>query len=117
MNNNRFKKTRIATGLTVALATLATPVYANETTDDDVEVIEIKGIRGSVIQSMDAKRSSDGIIDAITSEDIGKFPDTNLAESMQRIAGVSIDRNNGEGQKVTVRGFSSSRNLVLMDGR
>lgn len=117
MNNNRFKKSRIATSLTVALATLATPTYAEEVADEDVEVIEIRGIRGSVIKSMDAKRSAQGIVDAISAEDIGKFPDTNLAESLQRISGVSIDRNNGEGQKVTVRGFAAQRNMVTLNGR
>lgn len=117
MNNNRFKKSRIATSLTIALSTLAMPVFANESADDDVEVIEVKGIRGSVIKSMDTKRSAEGIVDAISAEDIGKFPDTNLAESLQRISGVSIDRNNGEGQKVTVRGFAAQRNMVTLNGR
>ena len=51
-------------------------------------------------------------------EDIGKFPDTNLAESLQRISGVSIDRTtSGEGSKVTVRGIGPDHNLVLLNGR
>ena len=54
---------------------------------------------------MEIKRDAIGVVDAITAEDIGKFPDTNLAESLQRITGVSIDRQNGEGAQVTVRGF------------
>lgn len=102
--------------LSLILGVAATPLMAQEA-DDDTEVIEVSGIRGSVIKSMDVKRSSDGIVDAISAEDIGKFPDTNLAEALQRISGVSIDRNNGEGQKVTVRGFSASRNLVTLNGR
>ncbi len=57
------------------------------------------------------------MVDGITAEDIGKFPDTNLAESMQRITGVSIDRVNGEGSKVSVRGIGSDYNLVLLNGR
>ncbi|MCJ8271584.1 MAG: TonB-dependent receptor, partial [Psychrosphaera sp.] len=55
--------------------------------------------------------------DAISAEDIGKFPDTNLAESLQRITGVSIDRANGEGSKVTVRGFGPDFNMVTLNGR
>ena len=51
------------------------------------------------------KRDAIGVVDAINAEDIGKFPDTNLAESLQRITGVSIDRRNGEGALVTARGF------------
>ena len=58
-----------------------------------------------------------GVVDAISAEDIGKFPDTNLAESLQRISGVSIDRSNGEGSKVTVRGFGPDFNLVTLNGR
>jgi TonB-dependent receptor len=118
MKNNRFTKTQIATSLSIALGAFSAPmVYAADEADDVVEVIEIKGIRGSVIKSMDAKRSSTGIVDTISSEDMGKFPDTNLAESLQRISGVSIDRSNGEGQKVTVRGFSAQRNMVTLNGR
>src|SRR3546814_10706600 len=52
-----------------------------------------------------------------SAEDIGKFPDTNLAESLQRITGVSIDRQNGEGSLVTVRGFGPEFNLVTLNGR
>ena len=57
------------------------------------------------------------MVDAISAEDIGKFPDTNLAESLQRITGVSISRVNGEGSQVTVRGFSGGFNLVTLNGR
>jgi TonB-dependent receptor len=66
---------------------------------------------------MDTKRDSFGVVDAITSEDIGKFPDTNLAESLQRVTGVSIDRERGEGSTVTVRGFGADFNLVTLNGR
>jgi TonB-dependent receptor len=74
-------------------------------------------MRGSLKQSMEIKRDSIGVVDAITAEDIGKFPDTNLAESLQRIPGVSIDRQNGEGSQVTVRGFGPAYNLVTLNGR
>lgn len=66
---------------------------------------------------MNIKRTSTGVVDAITSEDIGKFPDTNLAESLQRITGVSISRVNGEGSEVTVRGFGADKNMVTLNGR
>jgi TonB-dependent receptor len=58
-----------------------------------------------------------GVVDAISAEDIGKFANTNLAESLQRITGVSIDRVNGEGSTVTVRGFGAQYNLVTLNGR
>lgn len=79
--------------------------------------IVVTGIRASLRQSRDIKRDALGVVDAISAEEIGKFPDTNLAESLQRITGVSIDRNNGEGSLVTVRGFGPDFNLVLLNGR
>ena len=57
----------------------------------------------------------DGVVDAVSAEDAGKFPDTNIAESLQRITGVSIDRSGGEGQGVTVRGFGPEFNTVLLE--
>ena len=79
--------------------------------------IIVTGIRASLAASADIKRQAQGVVDAISAEDIGKFPDTNLAESLQRITGVSIDRQNGEGQLVTVRGFGPEFNLVTVNGR
>jgi TonB-dependent receptor len=118
MKLKRFYKTQLATSVSLILgASFMAPLSAQEAAADDVEVINVTGIRGSMIKSMDVKRSSDGIVDAINAEDIGKFPDTNLAESLQRITGVSIDRANGEGSKVSVRGFGPTRNLVTLNGR
>ncbi|MGB6231023.1 MAG: TonB-dependent receptor [Litorimonas sp.] len=95
------------------------PVPGENTAIVDLEADEVivTGIRASLIESSDIKRNAQGVVDAITAEDIGKFPDTNLAESLQRITGVSIDRANGEGSRVTVRGFGPDFNLVLLNGR
>lgn len=94
---------------------------AQEAADDsgpaDENVIVVSGIRASLQNAMNIKRDAVGVVDAISAEDIGKFPDTNLAESLQRITGVSIDRQSGEGSKVTVRGFGPDFNLVLLNGR
>jgi len=97
----------------------ATP-YSAASSDDatELDAITVTGIRGSLTSSMNLKRDSQGIVDGIVAEDIGKFPDTNLAESLQRISGVSIDRtSSGEGSKVTVRGVGPDFNLVLLNGR
>ncbi|MYN41563.1 TonB-dependent receptor [Duganella sp. FT109W] len=91
------------------------PVKAAEATE--VQSVVVTGLRQSLISSMNLKRNSDGIVDGIVAEDIGKFPDTNLAESLQRISGVSIDRSIGEGSKITVRGVGPDFNLVLLNGR
>ncbi len=99
-------------------AVLINPAFAQEAaTTDTLEEIVVTGLRGSLQQSMEVKRDAMGVVDAITAEDIGKFPDTNLAESLQRIPGVAIDRTNGEGSQVTVRGFGPGYNLITLNGR
>ncbi len=85
--------------------------------DDGFEQIIVRGYKASLRQSLDVKRDSDMVMDNIQAIEIGKFPDQNLAESLQRIAGVSIDRAEGEGQFVTVRGFGPEFNTVLYNGR
>ena len=96
---------------------LATAAIAQTPDDKDIEVIEVSGIRGSLIKSMDLKQDAGNVVDAITAEDIGKFPDQNVAESLQRITGVTIDRSSGEGQLITVRGMGPEFNSVLLNGR
>jgi TonB-dependent receptor len=98
-------------------AVLINPVFAQDQAGDELDEVVVTGIRGSLQQSMETKRDATGVVDAISAEDIGKFPDTNLAESLQRITGVSIDRVNGEGGAVTVRGFGPGFNLVTLNGR
>ena len=102
-----------------AEATNAQPsdVQSVQAQQDPGQDIVVTGIRASLERSIAIKRNSTGIVDAISAEDIGKFPDTNLAESLQRITGVSINRTNGEGALVTVRGFGPTYNLVTLNGR
>ncbi|WP_271300262.1 TonB-dependent receptor [Sphingomonas sp. CV7422] len=93
------------------------PAASGDVGQGDGDIV-VTGIRASLRESIDLKRNAQGIVDAISAEDMGKFPDTNLAESLQRITGVSIDRNaSGEGQFVTVRGFGPEYNLVTLNGR
>lgn len=122
----KYKAVPRKTMLTSALlAALAAPAWAqdapatNEQVDPTtLDAVQVTGIRGSLTSSMNLKRDSQGVVDGIVAEDIGKFPDTNLAESLQRISGVSIDRtSSGEGSKVTVRGIGPDYNLVLLNGR
>lgn len=90
---------------------------ADGTPQDDVQEVVVTGLRQSLETSETIKRNSSGVVDAITAEDIGKFPDTNLAEAVQRIPGVTIDRINNEGSRVTVRGFGPEFNMVTLNGR
>lgn len=79
--------------LIIAASTLNIAHAAEQNTvEPEIEVIQVKGIRGSLIRSMDMKRDASGVVDAISAEEMGKFPDTNLAESLQRITGVSVSR-------------------------
>ncbi|MYM21318.1 TonB-dependent receptor [Duganella sp. FT135W] len=103
--------------LAVAGACAAFSVAQAQDTTATTPSVVVTGIRASMQSTLNLKRNSDGIVDGIVAEDMGKFPDTNLAESLQRISGVSIDRSNGEGQKVTVRGLGPDFNLVLLNGR
>ncbi len=122
MNRKNLTKTRLAASISLCLASSLMPAMAQEAdkakaADKDIEVIQVKGIRGSLIRSMDVKREANGVVDSISAEDMGKFPDTNLAESLQRITGVSVSRSNGEGSQITVRGFGPEFNLVTLNGR
>ena len=80
-------------------------VVAQDTESEDVEEVVVTGIKKSLISAIDIKRSNVGVVDAITAEDFGKFPDNNLAESLARVVGIGIDRSNVEGERVAVRGF------------
>jgi len=119
-NRNDFNPDVIRKWLGVSILAISTaltmPAVAQVEIDPDDEII-VTGIRASLERAQDIKRNADGVIDSISAEDIGKFPDTNLAESLQRITGVSINRVNGEGSQVTVRGFGASFNLVTLNGR
>ena len=121
MDRHLFAKKRVSLAVSVALGAVAVaPVAAqqNETANDQVmEEVVVTGIRSSLKRAMDTKRDATGVVDAITAEDIGDFPDTNLAEALQRITGVAIDRDRGEGARVTVRGFGADFNLVTLNGR
>jgi len=119
-SHKKFNKSLIAKSVSLLLGTsVITPAFAEETkkSEENIEVIQVTGVRGSLSQSMNVKRQSSGVVDAISAVDMGKFPDTNLAESLQRITGVSINRVNGEGSEVTVRGFGGNFNLVTLNGR
>jgi iron complex outermembrane receptor protein len=117
-------------GLALGSMAFSGHLYAADTAaapDSALEEITVTGIRASLQQSLDIKRDSFGIVDAISSEDIGKFPDSNLATAMDRIPGVTVSRANvnvggvsgstGKASQITVRGFGPEFNETLFDGR
>ncbi|TMP15165.1 TonB-dependent receptor [Pseudoalteromonas sp. S2893] len=123
--NNKLsfnKKTALSIAITGILASGHVAAQGAEgdtptVVDKDVEVIAVTGIRSSLRSSMLDKKASNVVTDGIKAEDLGKFPDLNVAESLQRITGVAIDRSGGEGQAVTIRGFGPQFNTVLVNGR
>ncbi len=116
-----LKLAALGSASTLALCALTAAAMAQDAPapagKPDTDVVVVTGIRGSLQRSMNIKKNGTGVVDAISAEDIGKYPDTNLAESIQRIPGVSISRVNGEGSMVTVRGFGPGFNLTTLNGR
>ncbi|MCC4601908.1 TonB-dependent receptor [Xanthomonas melonis] len=82
----------------------------------DLDTVTVTGYRASVEKALDIKRGEAGVVDAIVAEDIGKFPDLNLAESLQRIPGVVITREAGEGRAISVRGLGPEFTRVRING-
>ncbi|MEX2961121.1 TonB-dependent receptor [Microbulbifer sp. TYP-18] len=103
--------------LAATIVPLTQPVLAQNGADTTIEEVQVVGIRGSLESASEIKRDLDVVADVISAEDIGKFPDQNLAESLQRISGVQISRNRGEGQDVSVRGLSPDFTRVQFNGR
>ena len=111
---------RLAVAFVAGAVIAGMPVVAEDAGGDADEIIEevvVTGIRGSLQQSLARKRLADHFVDAITAEDIGAFPDQNLAESLQRISGVAIDRKEGEGAFVSVRGLGPQFVQTTIGGR
>ena len=107
--------------LAVGLACAAGAAQAQTTPaqDDDatqVEEIVVTGFRASLANALNIKRRENGVVDAISAEDIADFPDLNLAESLQRIPGVAITRRSGEGRQISVRGLGSDYTRVRVNG-
>ena len=82
----------------------------------ELDTVTVTGYRASMERALDIKRGEAGVVDAIVAEDIGKFPDLNLAESLQRVPGVTITRDAGEGRNISVRGLNSDFTRVRLNG-
>lgn len=115
--------TPVARAVQVALLSLAAAHAAQAQTANpapassgSTTTIEVTGLRAALESALRAKRADGGIVDVIKAEDIAKFPDTNLAESLQRIPGVVIDRDAGEGRNITVRGLGLDFTRVRING-
>ena len=106
---------RIARPLLLSVSTAA--LFASPIAEaQEIEEIVVRGIRLSLEQAIEDKRQSEAIIDAISSDDLGRLPDKNAAEAVARLPGVSISQDQGEGRYVSIRGSSPNLNAVTLNG-
>jgi iron complex outermembrane recepter protein len=94
----------------------AKPEAAPPPDDPKLEEVVVTGIRAGLRSSLEVKRNSTQVVDAISAEDIGDFPDKNLGEALQRVTGVQISRQDGEGRGVSIRGADPGLNRVEING-
>jgi len=88
----------------------------NKAEQQEIEVIEVTGFKGSLRKAINAKRFSDNVSDSIHAEDVGKSTDQNIADALSRITGVSVQEEGGEGTRISVRGAGPSLNQISMNG-
>lgn len=107
------------TTLVLAMGAMSSISFAQVADDDEVilEEVIVTGMRASLEDALARKRNSDQIMDAISAEDIGKFPDENIGEALQRIPGVTLDREAGEGKGVSIRGLGAGLSQVTINGQ
>src|SRR5688572_18148887 len=110
-----FKKTALASAMLAAMTAqiASAQEQAAPAQDEQVEEVVVTGIRGSLSKALDIKRDSAQIVEAIVAEDIGKFPDNNVIEAMQRITGVQVtNRGSGETSAISIRGLTDINTTV-----
>ncbi len=116
-----YKKNKLSVGVLAALASFfGGGIQVSQAADgEDGQVLEeivVHGIKYDLQNALKAKRNANTIVDVISSEDIGSFPDNNVAESLQHLPGITITREDGEGAEVSIRGFAPGQNLTLING-
>ncbi|AQT62119.1 TonB-dependent receptor [Cellvibrio sp. PSBB023] len=112
-----FQRSALSSAITLVVAMTSQPLYAQDSTspdnNGDMEEVVVTGIRGSLTKALDIKRNEIQIVDAIVAEDIGKFPDNNVVEALQRVTGVQVTgRGGGEVDGVTIRGLGDVSTTV-----
>jgi iron complex outermembrane receptor protein len=84
---------------------------------DALQLVEVRGIRETLKRNLAEKRDAQNIVDSVSAEDLGKFPDKNVADSLQRVPGISVDRTWGEGRDIFIRGTDKNLNMTQMNGQ
>ncbi|MCL1036862.1 TonB-dependent receptor [Shewanella submarina] len=121
MRPSTFRKSVLATNIAVLLGgAVSLHSVAAETSEpnaDNIEKIEVRGIRASNKANINDKRFSDAVVDAVTAEDIGKFPDSDIGQALARIPGVTVGRAFGQGSSVSIRGTDPLMTLTTLNGQ
>jgi iron complex outermembrane receptor protein len=112
MQHSIFTKKRLALGVTLAVGMTSASQVIAQGDEQSIEEVLVTGVKGAQISAINAKRDAQSIIDSISAEDIGKLPDVTVADSLQRIPGIQIQRDAGEGATVNVRGLPQVRTLI-----
>lgn len=112
-----FKQKPVAAAVSLAMWSLAAlPAMAQTAAPMEMQKVEVTGIRASMAQSLNVKKNSSANVEVITAEDVGKMPDKNLADSLQRLAGVAVRTDYDEAEKVSMRGTNPDMSLILFNG-
>ncbi|MEJ6006991.1 TonB-dependent receptor [Paucibacter sp. AS339] len=124
MSQPSFQKKVLPHLITLMLGSLAMQAAHAQEADskagkksEQLETVEIRGIRATLNKNLVEKRENSSIVDSISAEDVGKFPDKNVADSLQRVPGISVDRTWGEGRDIFVRGTDKNLNMTQLNGQ
>lgn len=114
---NHIKAAMLASGFAIGLTPSISLAQEAAAADEDTEVIQVTGIRGSLMRAQALKMDNTSIVEAISAEDIGKLPDTSVAESLARLPGLAGERRNGRTSGLSVRGFNENYIGTSLNGR
>src|SRR5437868_12814491 len=115
------RSTLIGTAVAVALFGRNGVVHAQASgttasNPNELQEVVVYGIRASLRESLETKRQATGVVDALSAEDVGKFPDKNLAEALQRVPGIVTQRDFGEGERINLRGLLPTLTKATLNG-
>ncbi len=112
MSGARLGMKRLPQLIALMFGTLALQNVQAADDKDALQTVEVRGIRETLKRNLAEKRDALGVVDSVSAEDLGKFPDKNVADSLQRVPGISVDRTWGEGRDIFVRGTDKNLNMT-----
>ncbi|QKX17151.1 TonB-dependent receptor [Microbulbifer sp. YPW1] len=115
LTNKRFRPALLSAAIAASVTSIG--AFAQEEGSSALEEITVTGFRKSLQDSIDTKRDAKGVVEAISAEDIGKLPDSSIAESLSRLPGLAAQRLDGRASKVSIRGFGENESATTFNGR